>query len=159
MHGQRTSFVKTGERQKCPPLIPNSDCDTVIGILQVSNISTQYSWHLHSGCVYKRFNLTSSSWPETSDSTNRSMKSRTWADSSSIAVPLSWAETRRNLSLIQAPDMSYTSCEMPIFLNFQKIKKTFYHFSLCNNDLTCTQTKSLNFEHTPPNTKFNKIPL
>jgi hypothetical protein len=35
--------------------------------------------------------LTSSSWPDTSDSTNRSMKSRTWAESGSIAVPLSWA--------------------------------------------------------------------
>jgi len=94
IHGHRISSMKTGERQKCPLLIPNSDCDTDIGILQLSDISTQYSWHLHSGCVYKRFNLTSSSWPDTSDSTNRSMKSRTCADSGSIAVPLSWAETR-----------------------------------------------------------------
>ena len=123
IHGQRTGFVKTGERQKHLLLVSNSDHNNDIGILQLSKISTQYSWHLHSGCVYKRFNLTSSSWPDTSDSTNRSMKSRTWADSGSIAVPLSWAETQRKLSLIQVPDMSYTLYDMPIFLNFQKIKK------------------------------------
>lgn len=91
-HGQRTSSVKIGVRKTCALLVPTSDHDTDIGISQLSNISTQYSCHSHSGCVYKRFNLTSSSWPDTSASTNRSINSRTWADSGSIAVPLSWAE-------------------------------------------------------------------
>ena len=121
IHGHRTSSVKPGERQKCPLLIPNSDRVTAVGTLQLYNISRQCSCHLHSGCVYKQFNLTSSSWPDTSDSTNRSMKSRTWAESGSIAVPLLWAETWRELCLMQVPDRSYTLCDTPIFSNFRKM--------------------------------------
>ena len=74
-----------------------------ISMLQRSSTLTQHYCYSHSGWVYMRFNLTSSNWPDTSASTNRSMNSRTWADSGSIAVPLSWAETnRKKLSLVSS---------------------------------------------------------
>jgi hypothetical protein len=66
-------------------------CPLLAQAVRSSSISKSYS---HSGCVYARFTFTSSNWPDTSVSTNRSMNSRTWAESGFIAAPFSWAATQ-----------------------------------------------------------------
>jgi hypothetical protein len=83
--GYNNSDLILGEKQDdiCCPFLAQT--------VRSSSISKHYS---HSGCVYARFTLTSSNWPDTSVSTNRSMNSRTWAESGFIATPFSQAATQ-----------------------------------------------------------------
>ena len=81
-----------------------------------------------------------------------------WFQFHSSPIIVGW--NMEKIALIQVPDMSYTLCDTPIFLNFQKIKKKSFSIFFCVTMIWHVYKQNhWTLTNTPHNTKFNKIPL